>query len=154
MEPTWKHLAIAVAASLGIASCARGDYASISITYPAQKPAVGDPWPRADIAVSQRISQSFLKAAEGQGYKCRAHVKRVEEITCRGPKDMYVTFKPTLNQPEFVAAFNWVELGDRTHDEFRAHIERFCASMISAVDDKTVRVAIAQPAAPAGATTQ
>jgi len=149
-----KHISITLTATFGIASCAQGDYATISVTYPAQAPSASDQWPRADIPLRQRVSKSFWKAAEANGYKCRPHVKRVEEITCRGPKDVHVTFKPTLNKPEFVVTFNWVELGDRTSDEFRSLIEKFSASMLSAVNDKTVRLAITQPASTTGSTTK
>lgn len=142
MGPALKYVAIALAATFAIASCAQGDYATVSISYPAQEPSASDQWPRPDISLRQRVSKSFWKVAEANGYKCRAHVKRVEEITCRGPKDMHVTFKPTLNRPEFVATFNWIELGDRTHDEFTSYVEKFSASMMSTVNDKTVRLAI------------
>ena len=141
MGRTLKY-AIALAATFAIASCARGDYATVSISFPAQEPSASDRWPRPDLSLRQKVSKSFWKVAEANGYKCRAHVKRVEEITCRGPKDLRVTFKPTLNRPEFVATFNWIELGDRTYDEFRSHVEKFSASMMSTVNDKTVRLAV------------
>lgn len=144
MGPTLRHIAVTLTATFGITSCAQGDYATISVTYPAKEPSASDQWPRADISLRQRVSKAFWEAAETNGYKCRAHVKRVEEITCRGPKDMHVTFKPTLNKPEFVATFNWVELGDRTSDEFRSHIEKFSTSIASAVNDSTVQLAITQ----------
>jgi hypothetical protein len=66
-------------------------------------------------------------------------VKRVEELTCRGPKGMNMTFKPELNRPAFVARFNWVESGDRTRGEFTRHINEFADSMASAVADAEVR---------------
>jgi len=146
MGPTLKYLAIALAATFAVTSCAQSDYATINISYPNQAPGAGDQWPRADSSLRQKISKSFGQVAEANGYKCRAHVKRVEEITCRGPKDMHVTFKPTLNSPEFVATFNWIELGDRTPDEFKGHIEKFSAAMTNAVNDKTVRLAVIQSA--------
>jgi len=154
MGLTVKQIAITQAAIFCVASCAQGDYATIRLTYPAQPPSASDPWPRADTSLRQKLSKSLWKAAEANGYKCRAHVKRVEQITCRGPKDMHVTFKPTLNKPEFVVTFNWVELGDRTRDEFRRHIEEFSASISSAVNDETVRLDITQPASTAGSITK
>jgi len=142
MGTTLKQIAIALTATFGITSCAQGDYAKISVTYPAQAPSAGDQWPRSDISLRQRVCKAFSEAAETNGYKCRAHVKRVEESTCSGPKGMYVTFKPTLNRPEFVATFNWLEVGDRTSGEFRSHIEKFSASMMSSVNDSTVRLTV------------
>jgi hypothetical protein len=139
-----KRIAFTLAASFVLTSCAKGDYATITISYPAQAQSSSDQWRWPDVPLRQRISKSFWKVAQSNGYKCRAHVKRVEEITCRGPKDMYVTFEPSLNKPEFVAKFNWIEFDGRTADEFKRHISRFSSSLTTTIDDKNVDLMVSQ----------
>lgn len=137
-----KNAAITLVASLALMSCAKGEYATITMSYPAPTQDSNDqrPWPHPPLR--QRISQAFWEVAATNGYKCRAHVKRVEEITCRGPQDMYVTFKPSLNQPEFVAKFNWIDFDGRTPAEFKRHVSQFASSMTTAVADKNLRVIV------------
>lgn len=141
-----KHIAFTLAASFAIVSCAKGEYATITLAYPAPapEPESNDPslWPKTPL--SQTISKSFWRVAETNGYKCRAHVKRVEEVTCRGPKDMYITFQPSLNKPEFVAKFNWVDFDGRTPDEFKRHVSAFAASITTAVNDKNLKLVVSE----------
>lgn len=133
------HRAAVWAVMSALGACTGGDYATVRISYPAK--AQVNSW-QIGPSSRQRIIHSFWKVAEANGYKCRAHAKRVEEITCRGPKDMHITFKPALSGPEFVATFNWLELGDRTPDEFKRHVSGFTASMTRAVNDGNVRVTV------------
>jgi hypothetical protein len=88
----------------------------------------------------QRVLRAFKTYTEANGYKCQEHIKRMEEITCRGPKDMHVTFEPELNEPVFVARFNWVRTGDRTHEEFERHVAAFAR----AIRVEGVRVRLAE----------
>lgn len=137
-----KTTAITLVACLALVSCAKGEYATITMSYPAQTEDASDrgPWPT--LPLRQRISKAFWEVAEKNGYECRAHVKRVEEITCRGPQDLHVTFKPSLNQPEFVAKFNWVDIDGRTPEEFERHISQFASSMTTAVADENLRLVV------------
>jgi hypothetical protein len=130
---------VALAAIAALGGCARGDYTTVRITYPPD--VQGDQWP-SKVSSRQRIFQSFWKVAEANGYKCRRHPKRVEEITCRGPRDMHITFRPTLNKPEFVATFNWLELGDRKPEEFERHIASFTSSLTRTANDSNVRLTV------------
>jgi hypothetical protein len=120
-------------------ACARGDYATVRIAYPADVPT--DLW-QTKVSSRQKIFQSFWKVADANGYKCRRHPKRVEEISCRGPKDMHITFKPALNKLEFVATFNWLEIGDRSPEEFQRHIASFVTSLTRTADASNVHLTI------------
>lgn len=144
MPQAAKHLAFTLAASFVVASCAKGEYATLTLSYPApaQNPSDDSKWPTTPMP--QKISKSFWAVAEANGYKCRAHVKRVEEITCRGPRDMYVTFKPALNKPEFVAKFNWLDFDGRTPEEFKRHVQAFSASISAAVDDESLQLIVSE----------
>ncbi|MBM0105944.1 hypothetical protein JM946_14525 [Steroidobacter sp. S1-65] len=144
MPQAAKRLAFTLAASLVVASCAKGEYAILTLSYPvpAQSSNHESKWPTKPLP--EKISKSFWAVAEASGYKCRAHVKRVEEITCRGPRDMYVTFKPALNKPEFVAKFNWLDFNGRTPEEFKRHVQAFSSSITTAVDDESVQLVISE----------
>jgi hypothetical protein len=73
----------------------------------------------------KRVEEVFINVSERQGYKCRAHVKREEELTCRGPNDLHLVFQPSLNKQEFVAKFSWADVGGRTHEKFMQHVSGF-----------------------------
>jgi hypothetical protein len=88
----------------------------------------------------QNVETAFKLFSKRNGYKCQANFKRVEEIDCRGPKDIFLRFVPTLNKPEFVATFGWVESGDRTHSEFERLVSEFGAEMSRVVGSQNVRV--------------
>jgi len=132
--------AIIVAMATILAGCVKGDYATVTISY--QLPPQQDAW-HLTPSSRQKILKSFWKIADANGYKCHAHVKRVEEIACSGPREMNITFQPALNRPQFTAKFNWVELNDgRTHDEFTHHIQSFARSMTRTVNDESVHLAV------------
>jgi hypothetical protein len=65
----------------------------------------------------------------------------VEEIKCRGPKDLHLVFQPAMNKAEFVAEFTWVDSSDRTHREFMRHVAQFKSDLGAAVGDNNVRTA-------------
>jgi hypothetical protein len=128
-------LAIALFGALG--ACARGDYATMTIQYQARSQA-GE-WTVTPTA-RERILGAFRDTAKAQGYKCNERSKRVEDITCSGPKRMNVLFEPELNRREYKVHFNWVEWHGRTQQEFDSHVQKFAAAMTAAVPDATVRL--------------
>jgi hypothetical protein len=88
----------------------------------------------------KRVQDAFEEFSERNGYKCRAHVKRIEEITCKGPDDLHLVFQPSLNKEEFVAKFSWADLGRRTHEEFMKHVLNFKNELDSSLRDHYVRI--------------
>jgi hypothetical protein len=122
-------------ATLG--ACAKGDYATVTIGY--QSRSQSSEW-NLEPSAKQRVGAAFKRTAEAQGYKCNERGKRLDEITCAGPKRMNVVFQPELNRPEFTAHFNWVEWHGRTREEFDGHIRKFAAAMTSAVPEARVVV--------------
>jgi hypothetical protein len=136
LRPKFTLALATVAVSAALCACVEGDRASITIDYqvtPAAASALSLEPP-----ARQRIVTAFKQIAEARGYKCHAHAKRVQELTCRGPRDMHVTFKPELNRPEFVARFNWVAWHGRTHAEFARHVSEFAHSIKQEVADAEV----------------
>jgi hypothetical protein len=134
-QPRLRVTFLAMAVSATLCACVEGDHASITIDYPVTTPA--NRWTLEPTA-RQRVVAAFSEIAAAKGYKCHAHPKRVQELTCRGPKDMHVTFKPELNKPEFIAVFNWVAWHGRTHAEFTRHIDEFASAMKKAVTDAEI----------------
>jgi hypothetical protein len=135
MDPLRTRLVLLlVAASAALGSCAENDRASVTIEYrePSGIPSLEPP-------TRQRIIAAFKAYASAKGYQCRPHPKRLEELTCRGPRDMHITFKPDLNRRSFVAQFNWLEVHGRTREEFQRHVGDFSSSMARAVKDADVR---------------
>jgi hypothetical protein len=120
-----------------LAACAQGNYATMTIQYQA-RPQTGE-WTVTPTA-RERILGAFRDIAKAQGYKCNERSKRVEDITCSGPKRMNVLFEPELNRREYKVHFNWVEWHGRTREEFDGHVQQFAAAMTAAVPDAKVRV--------------
>lgn len=96
---------------------------------------------RLDASTRKRVLEAFNAFAERNGYKCRTHPKRVEEIKCRGPKDLHLEFQPELNKAEFVAEFTWVDSSGRTHQEFMRHVSQFQSELSAAVGETNVSLA-------------
>jgi hypothetical protein len=88
----------------------------------------------------KRVEAAFRQFSERNGYKCRPHIKRVEEITCRGPRDLHLVFQPSPNKPQFVAKFSWADISGRTHEEFMNHVTRFEKELSSAIGEDNVRL--------------
>lgn len=136
MKP--RNLASALILAATMQSCGSWEHASVRVVYgvdsgPAQ-------W-RLEASSRKRVEDAFKAFAERNGYKCRPHVKRVEEIQCRGPKDLHLVFQPAMNKAEFVAKFTWVDTSDRTHREFMRHVAQFKSELSAAVGDTNVRLA-------------
>lgn len=130
-----RPLAIALLIALG--ACARGDYATMTIQY--QPRSQTGEW-TVTPTTRERILGAFRDTAKAQGYKCNERSKRVEDITCSGPKRMNVLFEPELNRREYTVHFNWVEWHGRTREEFEGHVQKFAAAMTAAVPEAKVRV--------------
>lgn len=88
----------------------------------------------------QHIEEAFQRFSKNHGYKCHSNIKRVEQITCRGPDGLHLTFQPSLNRPEFVAHFSWANVAGRTHDEFLSHVATFQTELSSEVGKDRVRL--------------
>jgi hypothetical protein len=125
-----------------LATCLNGcsdvfEQATVTLSYAASPaseqfaPVVGD---------GKRVEDAFRQFSERNGYKCRAHVKRVQEFRCRGPKDLHLVFEPSLNKKEFVAVFSWTDLGGRTHEEFMQHVQFFKQELGRALGENNVRL--------------
>ena len=123
---------------LAVQGCGSWEHASVSVVYGA--PAGTDEW-RLDASTRKRVTDAFTAFSERNGYRCRPHPKRVEEIKCRGPKDLHVKFQPTMNKAEFVAEFTWVDTSDRTHAEFMSHVSKFQSELGEVVGEANVRLA-------------
>jgi hypothetical protein len=91
----------------------------------------------------ERVNAAFKRVAEEKDYKCRPHVKRVEEITCEGPRKMNIRFQPDLSRPRYSATFTWLEVDDRTRAEFDGHVAGFVQSMRLAIADPDVAISVA-----------
>ena len=123
-----------------LAGCAKGDFATVSIEYHR----IGRPDAFSlETSERQRIVAAFTRVAAAEHYKCHAHAKRVEEISCFGPKKMNITFQPELNRMAYTARFNWLELNDRTRGEFENHVATFAQAMRDAVADSDIRISTA-----------
>lgn len=121
------------AASLAIllSGCGAWENATVTIAYsPDTKQ---EAW-RSGKSPRQQVEAAFREFSLQHGYKCRPHIKRVEEITCRGPQDLYLTFQPTTNKPEFVARFSWVDSPERTHEAFLRQVAAFRRQVHAEVD--------------------
>jgi hypothetical protein len=123
--------------TLSLAGCDVWEKASITISYVS---VAGSEEYRLNSGTRKRTEEVFRQISERNGYKCHAHVKRVEEISCRGPRDLHLVFQPTLNKPQFVAEFSWVDLSGRTHAEFMGHVEKFRSQLSSALGEDNVRL--------------
>jgi hypothetical protein len=122
-----------------LAGCAKGDFATVVIEYKASSYAstlLLEP------PQKQRVAQAFTEAAKEQGYSCRPHIKRLEEIRCTGPKKMNIQFQPDLNRPRYVATLNWLEVGDRSRSEFERHVAEFVQSMRVAISDSSIEISV------------
>jgi hypothetical protein len=118
--------------------CGRWEHASVRVVYGQEFGS--DEW-RLDASTRKRVEDAFTAFSERNGYKCRPHVKRVEEIKCRGPRDLHLNFQPSMNKAEFVAKFTWVDTSDRTHEEFMRHVSQFKSELGAAVGETNVRLA-------------
>ena len=133
----WRIIAFVLLAAT-LHGCAKWEHASVHVVYGQQSGS--DEW-RLDASTRKRVEDAFTAFSERNGYKCRPHVKRVEEIKCRGPMDLHLTFQPTMNKAEFVAKFTWVDTSDRTHEEFMRHVIRFKSELGATVGENNVRLA-------------
>jgi hypothetical protein len=134
--PDLKLTLLALTAVAVTSACAEQDRASISIDYEMHSSA--DQWSLQPPA-RQRIVKAFNTIAASKGYQCHTHAKRIEEVTCKGPKSMNVTFAPALNKAEFVVRFNWVAWHGRTHEEFATHVSNFTGSLRQVLPDVEIR---------------
>jgi hypothetical protein len=132
-----KYAPLIVSLLTSLAGCAKGDFATVSIEYHR----TGHPEAFSlEISEKQRIVAAFTRVAAEKHYECHAHAKRVEEISCFGPKKMNITFQPELNRMAYTARFNWLELNDRTRDEFETHVAAFAEAMRDAVADSDISI--------------
>ena len=131
-------IAAAVLVALTLQVCGKWEHASVHVAY---APEAGPEEWRLEGYHRKRVEDAFKAVTQRQGYKCRPHVKRVEEIRCRGPKDLHLIFQPTMNKAEFVAEFTWVDTSDRTHREFMRHVSQFRNELGAAVGETNVRLA-------------
>jgi hypothetical protein len=118
--------------------CGTWEHASVHVVYGQQSGP--DEW-RLEASNRKRVEDAFKAFSEWNGYECRPHIKRVEEIKCRGPKGMHLVFQPTMNKAEFVAEFTWVDTSDRTHAEFMRHVAQFKSDLGATVGEGNVRLA-------------
>jgi hypothetical protein len=118
------------------AGCTRGDFATVTIEY--HRPAPGAL--TLEPPEKQRVTAAFTRVAKEMSYQCRPHVKRIEEVRCRGPKKMNITFQPELNRPLYVAKFNWLESDYRTRAEFDRHVAGFVQSLRLAIADPDIKI--------------
>lgn len=136
--PHHGSIAAALLVLAALQGCGTWEHASVRVVYgQASGP---DEW-RLDASSRKRVEDAFKAFSERNGYKCRPHIKRVEEIKCRGPKDLHLVFQPTMNKAEFVAEFTWVDTSDRTHREFMRHVSQFQTELSAAVGETNVRLA-------------
>jgi len=118
--------------------CGRWEHASVRVVY--GQGSGPEEW-RIDASTRKRVEEAFNTFSQRNGYKCRTHPKRVEEIKCRGPQDLHLEFQPELNKAEFVAEFTWVDSSGRTHQEFMRHVSQFKTELGAAVGETNVRLA-------------
>lgn len=123
-----------------LSSCTKDDFATVTIEYPRSARQGQLSLERSH---KQRVSEAFNSVAREQGYECRPHRKRLDEIRCKGPKEMNILFQPDLNQPRYIATLNWLEVGDRSREEFDAHVAEFVQSMDGAIADPAVVITVA-----------
>ena len=88
-----------------------------------------------------RVEESFHQFAKRHGYECKPHIKRVQEIRCRGPQGLRMVFQPSPNKPEFTARFSWANVGGRTHEKFKNHVLDFEHEFSSLVGASYVHLA-------------
>ena len=124
--------------TLTMHGCGVWEHASVHVVYGADSG--WDEWQLA-AASRKRVEDAFNAFSQRHGYKCRSHPKRVEEIKCRGPKDLHLLFQPSLNEAEFVAEFTWVDSSDRTHQEFIRHVAEFKSELGAAVGESNIKLA-------------
>lgn len=136
--PQLGSIAALVLLAATLHGCGRWEHASVRVVYGQQSGP--EEW-RLEASSRKRVEDAFTAFSERNGYKCRPHVKRVEEIKCRGPRDLHLMFQPAMNQAEFVAEFTWVDTSDRTHEEFMRHVDRFRSELAAAVGEGNVRLA-------------
>lgn len=132
------NLAPALLFALAMQGCGSWEHASVRVVYGAES--VREEW-RLEASTRKRVQDAFNAFSQRNGYKCRPHPKRVEEIKCRGPKDLHLEFQPALNKAEFVAEFTWVDSSDRTHQEFMRHVSQFKSELSATVGESNVRLA-------------
>jgi hypothetical protein len=137
-SPNHGSIPSALLLALTLHGCGSWEHASVHVVYGAES--AQDEW-RLDASNRKRVEDAFKSFSERNGYQCRAHVKRVEEIKCRGPKDLHLVFQPAMNKAEFVAEFTWVDTSDRTHQEFMRHVAQFKSDLGAAVGENNVRIA-------------
>lgn len=123
--------------ALTLQGCGAWEHASVHVVYGAESGP--EEW-RLDASTRKRVEEAFKAFSERNGYQCRPHAKRIEEIKCRGPRDLHLLFQPTLNKAEFVAKFTWVDTSDRTHAEFMRHVTQFKSELGAVVGQDNVKV--------------
>lgn len=127
---------IPIASALLLYGCGSWEHASVSVAYGTASES--EQW-RLNAASRKRVENAFAAFSQRHGYNCRPHIKRVEEIKCRGPKNLHLMFQPAMGKPEFVAEFTWVDSADRTHEEFMRHVSTFKAELAAVVGESNVK---------------
>jgi hypothetical protein len=134
-----QRLLATAAAALCLTGCGTTEHTSVTVAY------LSDSGPNSAVRnwhfsgpSKKQVETAFQSFSEKYGYRCRAHRKRVDEITCRGPKDLHLTFMPSLNRAEFVADFSWLDSSNRSHKEFVHHVADFKKTLAAAVGSENV----------------
>jgi hypothetical protein len=135
--PNHGSIASALLLALTLHGCGSWEHASVHVVYGPEF--ATEEW-RLEASNRKRVEDAFKAFSERNGYKCRPHVKRVEEIKCRGPRDMHLVFQPAMNKAEFVAKFTWVDTSDRTHEEFMRHVAQFKSELAAVVGETNVNL--------------
>jgi len=125
-----------MSALLLLHGCGAWEHASVSVTYGSASES--EEW-RLNAASRKRVEDAFEAFSQRHGYNCRPHIKRVEEIKCRGPKGLHLMFQPAMDKPQFVAGFTWVNSADRSHEEFMRHVSTFKTELAAVVGESNVR---------------
>jgi len=120
-----------------LSACGYWEHATVTVVYETKMQP--ETW-RLPKAQRKSVEDAFKLFSEQNGYQCRANIKHAEELTCRGPKDLYLAFQPALNKPEFVATFSWVDSSNRSHQEFIKLVSEFRAQMSAVVGEKNVQI--------------
>jgi hypothetical protein len=139
MHPKWLSGFAAAALAVTMSACGYWENASVTISYEVTVRAEAWHFPKAK---RENVEAAFKVFSEQNGYQCRPNIKHAEELTCHGPKDLYLAFRPALNKPEFIATFSWVDSSDRTHAEFVHLVAQFRAQMSTVVGDQNVQVKV------------
>lgn len=79
--------------------------------------------------VQKNVRLAFDEFTTVHGYKCRPHIKRVEEITCRGKDGAFVEFEPVLGRPSSVASLTLVSSAPEARSRFQEEVRGLSEAM-------------------------